>query len=162
MLENNEHPDQKMNDIKKTQRIAHIGTWRLDLETNRVDWSEELCRIFELDPNGPTPPYSEQMMMFTPESWRLMTRSQEHAITMGIPYELEFEIIKASGTNGWIWVISEVERDSNGKIISIWGACQDITERKNIEQQFKSLKSSIDVCLITPASQLCTTRRTGS
>lgn len=138
MPKNCEQPDQKLNDMIKTQRIAHIGTWRLDLETHHVEWSEELCRIFGLDPGGSTPSYSEQMKLFSPESWSLLMRSQEKAITMGAPYELELEIITGNGTEGWIWAISEAERDSNGKILSIWGAAQDITERKKIEQQLKS------------------------
>jgi diguanylate cyclase (GGDEF)-like protein/PAS domain S-box-containing protein len=78
------------------------------------------------------------MKLFSPESWSLLMRSQEKAITMGAPYELELEIITGNGTEGWIWAISEAERDSNGKILSIWGAAQDITERKKIEQQLKS------------------------
>jgi diguanylate cyclase (GGDEF)-like protein len=53
----------------------------------------------------------------------------------GTPYELELETITKDGLNGWMWVRGEAERNSKGKIISLWGAAQDITEHKRIENE---------------------------
>jgi len=46
-------------DLKESQRIAHIGNWRLDLASNRVVWSEELYKMYGFDPALPPPPYPE-------------------------------------------------------------------------------------------------------
>ena len=50
-----------MNDLLESQRIAHLGTWRLNLATNQVVWSEELYKMYGFDPTLPPPPYSEHM-----------------------------------------------------------------------------------------------------
>jgi len=125
----------QMKDLLESQRIAHIGTWRLTLATNEVVWSEELYKMFGFSPLLPVPPYTEHMKLFTPESWDILSTSLESTRTTGVPYELELEVVKKDGTNGWIWVRGEAERDSQGNIVYLWGAMQNITERKQVEAE---------------------------
>lgn len=124
-----------MNDLLESQRIAHLGTWRLNLATNQVVWSEELYKMYGFDPTLPPPPYSEHMKLFTPESWGKLSTAIEHTRTSGVPYELELETVTIDGSNGWMWARGEAYKDSNGNIISLWGAAQDITERKKAEEK---------------------------
>ena len=128
---------QTIKDLLETQRIAHIGTWRLNVATNHVVWSEELYNMYGFDSNLPPPDYTEHMKLFTPESWELLSTSLEKTRTLGIPYELELQTVTKEGKNGWMWVRGEAERDAEGQIIAIWGAAQDITERKNAEEEVK-------------------------
>ena len=58
-----------------------------------------------------------------------MTNTRE----TGIPYELELKTRRIDGSNGWMWVRGEVVKDKDGKIAGLWGAAQDITERKRVE-----------------------------
>ena len=124
-----------MNDLLESQRIAHLGTGRLNLATNQVVWSEELYKMYGFDPTLPPPPYSEHMKLFTPESWGKLSTAIEHTRTSGVPYELELETVTIDGSNGWMWARGEAYKDSNGNIISLWGAAQDITERKKAEEK---------------------------
>lgn len=124
-----------MKDLLESQRIAHLGTWRLNLATNQVVWSEELYKMYGFDPTLPPPPYSEHMKLFTPESWGKLSTAIEHTRTSGVPYELELETVTIDGSNGWMWARGEAYKDSNGNIISLWGAAQDITERKKAEEK---------------------------
>ncbi|MGK2952514.1 MAG: cache domain-containing protein [Thiobacillus sp.] len=48
-------------DLGETQRIAHIGSWHLDLATNQVVWTEELYKMYGFDPSLPVPPYTVHM-----------------------------------------------------------------------------------------------------
>jgi len=124
-----------MDDLLESQRIAHLGTWRLDLATNQVVWSEELYNMYGFDPTIPPPPYTEHMKLFTPESWDKLSTSLERTRTSGIPYELELETVTIDGLNGWMWVRGEANKDSGGNIVSLQGAAQDITERKRAEEK---------------------------
>ena len=124
-------------DLLESQRIAHLGTWRLDLATNEVVWSEELYKMYGFDPTYPVPPYTEHMKLFTSESWSRLTTSLENTRTTGIPYELELETVTKDGSNGWMWVRGEAEKDSEGNIVTLWGAAQDITAYKRIELETK-------------------------
>lgn len=125
---------QNMDDLLESQRIAHLGTWRMDLATDAVVWSDELYRIFGLDPASSPPPYSEHRKLFTADSWKKLSSSFEIARTSGVPYELELETIGPNHTHGWVWVRGEAVNDPSGKIIGLWGAAQDITERKKNEE----------------------------
>lgn len=139
LKESQKYLRQNVNDLLESQKIAHLGTWRLDLETNDVVWSEELYNMYGFDSSVPPPPYTEHMKLFTSESWELLSKSLENTRTKGIPYELELETITKSGSNGWMWVRGEAQFDENGKIISLHGAAQDITERKKAEAHLSYL-----------------------
>lgn len=121
-------------ELKKAQQISHIGSWHLDLATNEVYWTDELYRMYGFDPNLPVPHYTEHMKLFTPESWELLSTSLANTAETGIPYELELKTVREDGRNGWLWVRGETVMDVAGKTVGLWGAAQDISERKHAEQ----------------------------
>ncbi len=124
-------------DLGETQRIAHIGSWHLDLTTNQVVWTEELYKMYGFDPSLPIPPYPEHIKHFTPESWERLSSALAHTTETGVPYTLELETVKKDGSNGWMWVHGEVEVDAAGKTVGLWGAAQDISERKRAEEDIR-------------------------
>ncbi len=137
--------NQNFKDLLETQRIAQLGTWRLDLATNQVVWSKELYKMYGFDPTIPPPPYTEHMKLFTPESWDRLATALDYTRTSGNPYELELETVTNDGSNGWIWARGESETDFEGNINSLWGAAQDITESKQTENELeKRLLQSVN------------------
>ncbi len=137
LLENQAQLNQNMDDLLESQRIAGVGTWRLDLSTDQVVWSEELYRMYGFDPSEPPPPYREHMKLFTPRSWERLSTALDLTRKNGVPYELELETVTSDGSNGWMWVRGEAIEDSSGKIVSLRGAAQDISEQKKIECRLK-------------------------
>jgi len=121
-------------ELKRAQQITHIGSWYLNLADNEVFWSDELYKMYGFDPNLPVPPYAEHMKLFTPESWELLSTSLANTAETGIPYELELKTVREDGGNGWMWVRGETVKDAAGKTVGLWGAAQDISERKQAEQ----------------------------
>jgi len=89
-------------DLKESQRIAHVGSWRLDISTNKIAWSDELYKMYGFDPSLPPPPYREHHKIFTPESWNRLSKALSETIETGIPYELELETVRKDGSNGWV------------------------------------------------------------
>ncbi|MDZ7664364.1 MAG: PAS domain S-box protein [Desulfotignum sp.] len=132
-------------DLKQSQRIALLGSWRLDLITNQVEWTEELYRMYGFDPTMPPPPYTEHMKLFTPESWERLSTSLSETATTGMPYELELETVREDGSNGWMWVRGEAVNDAAGNIIGLWGAAQDITERKRAEEELRENENILNI-----------------
>lgn len=131
-------------ELKKVQEIAHIGSWYLDVETNEVLWTDELFKMYSFDPSKPVPPYTEHMKLFTPESWEILSSSLAKTRETGIPYELELNMVKEDGSQGWMWVRGEAVRDDKGNITGLWGAAQDITERKKPEQELAKAKAKVE------------------
>jgi PAS domain S-box-containing protein len=148
------HAEEKLSrsesELKRAQQITHIGSWYLDVATNEVVWTEELYKMYGFDPTLPPPPYTEHQKLFTPESWELLSSSLANTNDSGIPYEIELRTIKDNGSNGWMWARGETVKDPDGKTIGLWGAAQDITERKQAEekirqkdQEFRKLSASL-------------------
>lgn len=130
-----------MSDLLESQRIAHLGTWRMNLPTTEIVWSQELFKMFGIDPSQTPPPFTEQHKLFTSESWKKLSAAIEKTKSMGVPYELELESINPDGKNRWIWTKGEAEKDENGQIISLRGAAQDITARKISEDKLLYLST---------------------
>lgn len=125
--------------LQEAQRVARLGSWRLEPETGRVTWTEELYRMFDFDPSLPPPRLPDHQRVFTPESWQRLNAEIEDTLRTGVPYELELETIRPDGTTGWIFARGEPQRDDAGDIVAICGIAQDITERKLAEKQVEFL-----------------------
>lgn len=126
-------------ELKRAQAITRIGSWYLDVATNHVTWSEELYKMYGFDPTKPVPPYTEHMKLFTPESWHQLSTSLAHTRETGTPYELELRTVRNDGSNGWMWVRGEAVFDDEGAIVGLWGAAQDISDRKYAEEELQSI-----------------------
>jgi len=129
--------EQNEKDLKASQHIARLGSWRLDVATNAVTWTEELYKMYGFDPSLPPPPYNKQEEIFTPESWERLSVALAETVKTGKPYTLELEMAKESKSIGWMWVKGEAVQDEAGKTVEIWGAAQDITEKKKVEDALR-------------------------
>ncbi len=130
-------------DLNQAQRIANVGSWRLDVASNEVTWSNELYKMYGFDPALPVPPYTEHVKLFTPESWERLSAALARTREEGIPYELELEMVREVG-RGWMWVRGEAARDAAGAIAAIRGIAQDITERKLAEIELSKAFASLE------------------
>jgi len=140
--------------LKEAQRIAHVGSWQLDVATNHVVWTEELYRMLGMDPALPPPDYTEHGRLFTSESWERLSTTLSITRATGVPYELELEMLRPDGSHGWMRVRGEALRDANGSIVALQGVAEDITERRRIEEALRIAAAAIetqDAIMITDA-----------
>lgn len=126
---------QSQADLQEAQRIAHLGSWQMDIATNRISWSEQLYLMLGLNPESPVPDYPEHQKFFTPESWDRVNAAITSAVESGLAYELELETVKPDGNHGWMLARGEPERDAENVIVALRGIALDITERKQIETE---------------------------
>lgn len=124
-------------DLIEAQRVAHMGSWHLDVASNNVQWSDELYRMFGFDSSLPPPPFTSHEKLFTKESWDKLTVAISKTRDTGLPYELELEVVRTDGSSGWVWVRGIAVQDANGATVSLRGVAQDITERKRTEAALK-------------------------
>ncbi len=125
--------------LEQAQRIAHVGSWTLDLATNQVTLSQEMYLMRGLDPESPVPDYAESDRFFTPESLLRMNTAISQTQTTGSPYELELEMVRPDGTHGWMLARGEAVRNPAGGITGVQGVALDITERKNASDVLQAL-----------------------
>ncbi|MCB5225866.1 PAS domain-containing protein [Alishewanella sp. 16-MA] len=137
----------KTNQLRNALNVSKVGSWELDLKTNEVLWTEELYKMYGFDPSVAPPIYTEQMKMFTPESWDVLTSSIAIAKEQGIPYELELTTIRNDGSHGWMWARGEAVFDNQKNITGLRGVAQDITEKKKLELEKESLIKRLNYAL---------------
>ena len=130
-------------ELKEAQRLAGVGSWQWDPDTDTVVWSEELYRIAGRDPSLPAVSYKEHSQLYTRESWDRLRGAVETALHTGAPYELVLEMVRADGTHRWVTARGEAQRDSTGHIARLRGTVQDITERKLAEEALSSVNGRL-------------------
>ena len=67
-------------ELGEAQRLAGVGSWRWDPETDTALWSDELYRIVARDPRLPAVNYRDHAQLYTPESWDRLSRAVEEAL----------------------------------------------------------------------------------
>jgi len=127
--------NQREIELNEAQRMAHVGSWTLDVATNHVFWTEELYRMYGLDPKLPPPDYTFHQKLFTKESWEKLSKNLALTVEQGIPYELELEFITMEGKKGWMLVRGEAQKDALGNIAILRGMAQDISELKEAQEK---------------------------
>lgn len=119
--------------LEEAGELAHFGGWEFDPATGKATWSAEVARIHGMDPEVEVT--TELALSFYQGESRLKIEAAGfEAITHGTPYDLELEITTLGGTRKWVRTIGRpVMRD--GKVVSVRGSIQDITERRKHEQE---------------------------
>jgi PAS domain S-box-containing protein len=122
--------------LTESQRIAGIGSWQWDLETNEVIWSDELFRIFGLPAQQAS--YNLVKELLHPEDKAFWEKSVSSALRENHTFQIDSRIIRADGSLVWLHNEAEVLRDAQGKALKMWGTAQDITSRKLAEEELKN------------------------
>ncbi|AEH00717.1 CheR family methyltransferase [Lacinutrix sp. 5H-3-7-4] len=131
-------------ELNRIQELTVVGGWYLDLKTDKVYWTEQLFKMYGLDPNSTPPDYSKQRKLFTKQSWLNLNKAVEKTQKYGIPYVIELNLIKEDGEKGWLRAQGEAVKDEKGNIIALRGAAQDITKQKLIEEEIINAKKAAE------------------
>jgi PAS domain S-box-containing protein len=129
-------------DLRRAQQVAHVGSWELDLRTERVTWTEESFHIFGLDPTQSEPTLSEFYQLLHPDDLPALQRSIAHTIASKIPYKVEFRTCLPDGSIRYVEARGEVILDAQEQVIRLIGTNLDITERKQTEESIRQSEAT--------------------
>lgn len=136
--------------LAAAQRVAHIGNWEYDLASQKITWSQELFRIFGLDPKQGEPSYEELIRLYHRDSRKKFQLLIARAIATGEAYETELKIVLPHGEIRYIEAKGEAVLDRQGRVKSLFGTAQDISDRKiseaalrDSEERFRQLAEHI-------------------
>lgn len=122
-------------EMREAQRVAHLGSWTWDADTDTARWSDEMYRIFGRDPGTQAVTlFSEEGNLFSRPSLAALREAVSRLLSEGVPYELDLEFVQPDGTTGWVAVRGEPTRDASGRITGTSGTAQDITELKELQR----------------------------
>jgi PAS domain S-box-containing protein len=129
--------------LARTEGLTHTGSWEWDRATDTVVWSEELFHIFERNPAERAPAFSEQSKLFHAEDYSRLQGAVAAALREARPYELELRMARPSGETRWCLARGYPEFDAGGKVSGLFGLLQDITERKQAEEDRRRLDARV-------------------
>jgi len=117
-------------DLNRAQAVAHVGSWRLNVQQDVLLWSDETYRIFGVSEGTPLT-YEIFLGTVHPDD-RAYVHEKWSAALRGEPYDIEHRIV-VGGTVKWVRQRSELEFAADGSLAGGFGITQDITDRKRAE-----------------------------
>jgi PAS domain S-box-containing protein len=119
--------------LAEAQRLAHIGSWNLDVPTRTVTWSDELYRIFGLEP-GEIDPGRQAMDFIHPADRAELDLVLKVAFEGRDPFSLTYRIRRRDGSERFLQSQGYVVCDDHGTPLNFFGTTQDMTERLHAEE----------------------------
>jgi len=119
--------------LKDAQRIAHIGSWDLDLKTNVLTWSDEIYRMFEIDPEQFEASYAEFLNDIHPDDRQVVDQAYTDSVKNKTPYSITHRLLFPDGRVKYVHERCETIYNGIGEPIRSIGTAQDVTERKLAE-----------------------------
>lgn len=125
--------------LARSQEIAHVGSFTIDLESGKAKWSDEVYRILDLEPGSCEAAYDSFLKYFHPEDAANADMAFKNAIDINATgFELEHRIvIPETQQIKYLYQRCIFECDSQGKNVRVIGVLQDITQRKLSELEVR-------------------------
>jgi PAS domain S-box-containing protein len=129
--------------LTEAQRLAHIGNWEWDIQSNRVSWSDELFNIFGLTPQTFEASYENYLQNIHPDEREQVNKIIQDAYTTHQPYSFYHRIVRPDGRIRMLHGRGEVIVNEKNEPVSMTGTAQDVTEIKQAEEEIKQLADDL-------------------
>jgi PAS domain S-box-containing protein len=121
--------------LKMAQQVAKVGSWVWQVQTNHLEWSDEMYTIFGIQKENFSGDLSEVISRaIHPDDIATVEAANLAVIRDHAPIPLEYRIIWPDGSVHVVWAeAGELILDEAGNSVSISGIVQDITESKQAQ-----------------------------
>ena len=123
--------------LNEAQRLGQLGSWKLDLVSGELRWSDEIYRIFELDPAQFSPSYENFLNRIYPDDRDKVNQAYTQSLEDRQHYDITHRLQLPDGRVKWVREHCTSEFDVSGKPLRSMGAVQDITEQKLAEDAMR-------------------------
>jgi PAS domain S-box-containing protein len=130
--------------LEHSERVAHLGSWELDLATFEERWSDEAYRIYGLEPQSIEVDGYGFLEYVHPEDRERAKRAQDDAIAKRQPFSIEYRLIPSNDVERIVHEHAELEYDEKGNPTRLSGTIQDITELKQAEANLREVSRRLE------------------
>jgi PAS domain S-box-containing protein len=124
--------------LKEAQRIARMGNWELNLQTQDLYWSEEIYSLLGLDPVKFKPRYEDFLALIHPEDQDKVNQAFRQSVELKTPYDIIHRLVDSFGQIKIVQERGEITYDADGNPLSVIGTSQDITDAVESEWVLKT------------------------
>ncbi|MFL5739826.1 MAG: PAS domain-containing protein [Flavisolibacter sp.] len=122
---------------KQAQALAHVGNWSWDVKSNRIDWSDELYRIYGMEPREFGLDFEEYLSYIHPEDRERVEEQIQMALRTGNSWQNTHKLLIKGGEVRYVFATGEVLTDEDGQTKMLVGTAQDITEREMLIERLQ-------------------------
>ena len=126
--------------IISTLEYAGVGVWLWKASTTKVEFSEKLCQLFELDRSDSLSLESIESKIIQEDRDRYRT-TQEKTRTDGTPNEVQYKIRLSNGSLRWISSLGGARFSNLGELTEVWGIVRDVSKEKETQQELRKRKA---------------------
>jgi PAS domain S-box-containing protein len=130
--------------LRKSQQMAHIGSWELDLGSNILYWSEENYRIFEYDPALHHASYEIFLDLVHPDDRAMVDKVYTDSVKNRTPYMIVHRLYFPDGCIKYVREWCETYYDDDGKPLRSIGTTQDITQEHLAQEALRRSAEEIE------------------
>ena len=127
--------------LEQAQRLAHVGYWDRDLDTDLITWSDETYRIYGVPMEERVITLDRVQELMHPEDRPMVLNAVSAALQGGSRYDVEYRVIRPDGEVRVVHSQADVTWDESGRPRRMFGTVQDITERKRAEEELRAAES---------------------
>jgi PAS domain S-box-containing protein len=139
-------------ELLTAQRLGRMGSWNWMLGSDVVEASAETCRMFG---RATIPAFSGQKhTMFAATDWYVLEQALHRTADTGQACELEIQARRSSGDTFWANYCCEAIRDTRDRIVGLRGTVQDITERKQAQNELDRYRNDLEVLVSSRTVEL--------
>lgn len=124
--------------LVQAQSVAHVGSWDLDLLTNKLEWSDEIYRIFGLKPDEFGASYDAFLQSVHPEDRDLVDETYRKSVEYRQPYDVTHRLLLPDGSIKWAHERGLTYYDEDGKPVRSVGTVMDVTKLKRAQRELQS------------------------
>jgi PAS domain S-box-containing protein len=130
--------------LEAAQRIAHVGWWERDFTTGHVSLSDEVCRIFGVQPVE-LPQWHERWLklIHSEDRPRAAEAAAAALVRDGPRYDVEYRVVRPDGVERIIHSQGDVTWDESGQPLRQFGVLQDVTELRQAEQELRASEQAL-------------------
>lgn len=130
----------KVEQMEKAQKLAKVGSWNFDVPSGKITWSKQMFDIFPNDYEDGEPSFENHRSTIHSEDVEFWESTVQRCLSDGNPYIMTFRTHRKNNLNETVWIEAKGEgiKDENGKVVSLSGTCQDITNKVELENQLES------------------------
>lgn len=131
--------------LKDAQGLAHIGSWEWNIQSNKITWSEEMYRMFGVEPQeGNTDIMPIFKKTISPTDFKKYLLITKQAVNEKKPLNFEYKIIDSEGKEKIMKLEGDVVLDRKGEVSHVYGSNLDITDLKQAEIKLSQIKRSLE------------------
>ena len=113
--------------LVQAERMAGVGTWFLDVATDKTTWSDEVYRIHGIDPSNGSPQLAEALACYRPDDARIVGECIARAVASGEAFDIQARIVRPDGEERDVLVRGACRSGPDGVVTGLFGAFQDVT-----------------------------------